>query len=156
MSASRHELTNAVVAVGFADLVGVGLLVFAFFLYHRTEAFIERAWPAPGVVVGYERGDGDEPQTAPVVRFETSRGQEQRFRADLYVAWRDYAMGETVPVLYDPQRPADARVDDSLLLWVGPLVSAAFGLILILGSSGALAVTVFSGGGRRLAPPRIE
>jgi hypothetical protein len=144
MSSPRNEMSSAVIAVALADLAGVGLLVFAFFLYQRTEAFIERAWPAPGVVVGFERGDGDEPQTAPVVRFETTRGEEQRFRADLYVAWRDYAMGDTVPVLYDPQRPADARVDDSLLLWVGPLVAAAFGLILILGSTGALGVAMIS------------
>ena len=156
MTSSRHELTNAVVAVAFADLIGVGLLLFAFFLYNRTEAFVERAWPAPGVVVGYERGEGDEGQTAPVVRFETTRGEEQRFRADLYVAWRDYATGETVPVLYDPQRPTDARVDDSLLLWVGPLVSAAFGLILVLGSSGALAVALIDARGRAGERPRIE
>ena len=144
MSASRHEMTNAVVAVALADLVGVCLLLFGFFLYERTDSFVERAWPAPGVVVGFERGEGEDSQTAPVVRFETTRGEEQRFRADLYVAWRDYGMGDTVPVLYDPHHPTDARVDDSLLLWVGPLVSAAFGLILILGSTGALAAALFS------------
>ena len=90
MSSPRHEMTNAVIAVAFADLLGVALLVFAFFLYQRTEAFVSRAWPAPGVVVGFERGDGDDPQTSPVVRFQTTKGEERRFRADLYGAWRDY------------------------------------------------------------------
>lgn len=150
-------MTSAILAVGFADLVGVGLLLLSFFLYQRTDAFITRAWPAPGVVVGFERGNGDEPRPAPVVRFETPRGEEHRFRADLYVAWRDYGMGETVPVLYDPRRPADARVDDSLLLWIAPLVAAAFGLILTLGSTGALAVTLLSAQEAKVrAGPRIE
>ena len=135
---ARNDMTGAILAVGFADLVGVGLLLLSFFLYQRTEAFITRAWPVSGVVVGFERGDGDEPTTAPVVRFETPRGEEHRFRADLYIAWRDYGMGDAVPVLYDPQEPADARVDDSLLLWLAPLVAAAFGLILTLGSTSAL------------------
>ena len=143
--------------VGLANLVGIGLLLLAFFLYQRTEAFVTRAWPAPGMVVGFERGDGDEPRPAPVVRFETPRGEEHRFRADLYVAWRDYGMGETVPVLYDPRQPADARVDDSLLLWIGPLIAAAFGLILTLGSTGALAVTLLSVREARTAgPPPLE
>jgi hypothetical protein len=154
---ARNDMTSAVLAVGIADLVGIGLLLLSFFLYQRTEAFIRRAWPAPGVVVGFERGDGDERQPAPVVLFETPRGEEHRFRADLYVAWRDYGMGETVPVLYDPERPGDARVDDSLLLWVAPLVAAAFGLILTLGSTGALAFALLSNrAGGRGKPPPIE
>lgn len=134
----------AVLAVAFADLVGAGLILAGVVLYERTEAFIERAWPTPGVVVGFERAQGDDAESAPVVRFETTKGEERRFRADLYVAWRDYGMGDTVPVLYDPEQPADARVDDSLLLWVGPSVAVAFGLILSLGSSGALALAIVS------------
>jgi len=138
---SHNDMTSAVLAVGIADLVGIGLLLLSFFLYQRTEAFIRRAWPAPGVVVGFERGDGDERQPAPVVRFETPRGAEHRFRA----------------VLYDPERPGDARVDDSLLLWVAPLVAAAFGLILTLGSTGALAFALLSNrAGGRGKPPPIE
>ena len=157
MSSPRNDMTSAILAVGLADLVGVGLLLLAFFLYQRTEAFITRAWPAPGVVVGFERGAGDEPQPAPVVSFQTPRGEEHRFRADLYIAWRDYGMGETVPVLYDPQRPADARVDDSLLLWVGPLIAAAFGLILTLGSTGALGAALLSAREAKIRrAPRIE
>ncbi|MEZ5397621.1 MAG: DUF3592 domain-containing protein [Bryobacterales bacterium] len=111
------------------------------------------------MVVGFERGSGEEAQTAPVVRFETNRGQEQRFRADLYIAWRDYGMGDAVPVLYDPKIPADARVDDSLLLWMAPMTAGAFGLILILGSSGALAVAMFhelSAGRSARAAAQIE
>ena len=154
---ARNDMTSAVLAVGFADLVGIGLLLLAFVLYQQTEAFIRRAWPAPGMVVGFERGEGEERRPVPVVRFETPRGEEHRFRADLYVAWRDYGMGETVPVLYDPERPGDARVDDSLLLWVGPLVAAAFGLILTLGSSGALAFVLLSNhAAGRGQPPPIE
>jgi hypothetical protein len=155
MSSTRNKLTSAILAVGFADLIGVGLLALSFLLYQRTEAFIARAWPTLGEVVGFERGGGDEPRAAPVVKFETRRGEERRFRADLYVAWRDYGMGETVPVLYDPDEPADARVDDSLLLWVGPLIAAAFGLVLTLGSTGALAVALLSEreAKTRAAPP---
>ncbi len=154
---SRNDMTGALLAVGFADLVGAGLLLLAFVFYQRTEAFIMRAWPTPGVVVGFERGDGDEPRAAPVVRFETQRGEERRFRADLYVAWRDYGMGDTVPVLYDPKQPSDARVDDSLLLWIAPLIAAAFGLILTLGSTGALAVTLLAAREVKAgAAPRIE
>jgi hypothetical protein len=149
MSFPRQEMTSAVLAVAFADLVGVSLLLFGFILYQRTESFIERAWPTPGVVVGFERGDGDDPQTVPVVRFQTTKGEERRFRADLYVAWRDYGMGDTVPVLYDPEQPADARVDDSLLLWVAPMIAGTFGLILCLGSSSALAVAILSEQGAR-------
>lgn len=144
MSSRHNDMTGAILAVGFADLIGIGLLLLAFSLQQRTEAFIARAWPAPGVVVGFERGDGDEPRPAPVVRFETPRGEEHRFRANLYVAWRDYGMGETVPVLYDPREPDDARVDDSLMLWIGPLVAAVFGLILTVGSTGALAYALMA------------
>jgi hypothetical protein len=148
-------MTSAVLAVAFADLIGVALLAFALILYQQTEQFMQRAWPAPGVVIGFDGEEGGDAQTAPVVRFETTRGEEQRFRAELYLTWRGYAMGDTVPVLYDPQQPSDARLDDSLLLWVGPLVAAAFGLILILGSTGALAAAViFASRARvRSAPP---
>ena len=66
-------------------------------------------------------------------------------------------MVDTVPVLDDPQEPEDARVDDSLLLWVGPLVALLFGLILTLGSSGALAAAMISEReAKRAAAPPIE
>jgi hypothetical protein len=152
---------TALTAVALANLVGLALLVFAGRLYQETNEFIERAWPAPGVVVGLERldaGESADPRTSPVVRFETAKGESHRFRARMMVSWRDYTVGDSVTVLYDPDAPDEALVDDSLRLWLAPVVSAALGLILMLGATAALAVAAFPspGGARRPASASVE
>ena len=152
---------TALTAVALANLVGLALLVYAGRLYQETTEFIDRAWPTAGVVVGLERldaGEGADPRTSPVVRFETARGESHRFRARMMVAWRDYTVGDSLTVLYDPDAPDDARVDDSLRLWLAPVVIAALGLILMLGATAALAVAAFPtpGRARRPAPASLE
>lgn len=85
-----------------------------------------------------------------VVSFETALGTRVRFRSVPHYGRPPYAVGEDVPVLYDPRNPVEARVDRRIEV-VAPLLVWGVALVLVAG----LGLTVlFYGPGGASAGPR--
>ena len=77
---------------------------------------------------------------AEVVRFADAEGREHTVESAISVS-HPFAVGETVPVRYEPSDPAGARIDSWFRIWGFPLVFLAGGALFAF----AGAVFVLSG-----------
>lgn len=111
-------------AFGVAAMTGGGVWA------QRTSSFLSRAESAPGTVIALAPHRGERSTLyAPIVRFSTSPGDERRFEHDVRSSPPGYGVGEAVEVLYDPERPHDARIRSFGALWGGPLVVCGLGVV---------------------------
>ncbi len=115
--------------IGLAfGLVGLMLLVWCWFSYQDTAAFLTHAAPATGQVVKNEHRSSNGKTTCyPVIAFRTDRGQQIEFTSN-GSGLCAYAVGETVAVLYDPVAPSEANEDSFFGLWLLPLMLGGMGL----------------------------
>lgn len=119
-------------------------MVFLFYpLYQKWETAKNRrrrSARAQGVVTGMETRRGGNvrpgfdgacaPTQHPVVEFEVD-GKTHRMVSDTGASWETLRQGQRVQVLYNPDKPEDAEIDDislqsveHLLLWLFPLIGA--------------------------------
>lgn len=125
-------------------LVALGLLAGGWRLTEADRYFLLRASRTTGQVVAHEpfEREARKPQERfrLVVAFSTPAGDRIRFRSVANYGRPPYAVGETVPVRYDPAQPSRARVDRRIEL-LAPVV-IWLGAVLLLGGVG-VGVAVF-------------
>ncbi|HYC78963.1 MAG TPA: DUF3592 domain-containing protein [Planctomycetota bacterium] len=109
-------------------VVGVGPLVAAGAAAVSTNRFLSRASAATGEIVGEEadRGRKGGVTYRPIVSFQDASGATHVVATDAGTSER-VVVGETVPILYDPASPDDARIDAFLHLWFLPTALGAIG-----------------------------
>lgn len=111
------------------SLIGLGLLVASVFVYLNTRNFINSSARAEGTVVAHAPGrssDGDLTY-APVISFRTPEGQAVEFKSQTSSNSPYPAVGETVEVIYNPQRPSEAEINSFSSLWTLNIILAALG-----------------------------
>ena len=119
--------------MGAVLMVGVTMnLVVAVIWTISVWRFKSRAAEAEGTVVKLAT-DGN--VFTPVVACSDRSGVRHQARMGVSSSSPDLDVGDTVPVLYDPADPEDARIDSFLLLWLGPLIFWLLGV-------GSLAMTL--------------
>ena len=125
-------------------LIGIGLLAGAGYLYYNTSSFVDGARKAPGTVMALKSG-------APEIRFRAHDGREIQFTSGASSKPPAYSVGETVEVLYRPDRPEDAEVNAFMSLWLGVIILGALGSMFALTSAGLL-----FGWGMQVADPGLK
>jgi hypothetical protein len=135
-------------------LVALGLFVVGWRLTETDRFFLLHAARTTGQVVAHESFEREARTVTErfrlVVAFSTPSGDRVRFRSLANYGKPPYAVGDAVPVRYDPDQPTRARVDRRIellapvLIWMGAVV-------LIAGLGVAIAVY---GPTRALDPPR--
>ena len=148
----RKEAGLAAALLLSAELVGLGMIAWGARELHQARDFVERSWPTEGMVIAFAR----EPKVAadplqPVIGFSTPNGGSHELRPRLLLPWNGYTIGDRVTVLYDPARPAEARLDRFEQLWLTPAFTAALGGLLVGGPAAAWLLGLFRP--RRTAPP---
>src|SRR6266542_2013732 len=120
-------------ALGVAALLAGLLLRLALYLYRRQKRFLRRAVEVTGVVVAFRAGSSGEGGTMqhPVVKFRTKGGEVVEFASPYGQNPPAYRVGQRVPVLYDPGRPAAAALRSFASLWLGCLVAGLLGATLV-------------------------
>lgn len=113
-------------------LVAIGLFAGGWRLTEQDRFFLLRSARATGQVVAHEAFEREARKVQEryrlVVSFATPDGQRVRFRSVSNYGRPPYAVGEAVPVRYDPARPTRARVDRRIeflapvLIWLGAVV----------------------------------
>lgn len=120
-------------------LAGVGMLVAALALYDSSSAFIDRSVETTGtverLVLSYSKQD-DSTTYYPVVGFQTPDRQNYTFRSNYGSNPPSYSEGESVPVLYDPASPQDARIKSFFSLWGGAVILGGLGCLFGLAGGG--------------------
>lgn len=144
-------------------IAGLGMLGGALWWMKSTEDFLGRAQHTTGHVVDFYRewhrdnnphanGNlsniyGGTYTYYPVVEYSYN-GHAQRFRNPYGSSVPTYPVGAEVNVLYDPQKPTAAKINNFGTLWVGPIILCVLGAIFTLVSLGT---GVFGIGQRRKA-----
>src|SRR5215510_6201431 len=103
--------------VAILTLIGFTTLSGAICSFVWTLGFARRAISVDGLVIGLKKDEGEFTHFLPIVEFEASDHTKHVFISDR-PNWWSYRVGQTVRVLYDPDRSQDAVI--SILLWVMP------------------------------------
>lgn len=125
-------------------LVGIVLLTKAVRHAQRTRAFLTSARESTGEVIALEETPPQQPGAdqdetyRPVVVFTAENGQRVRFESMASSNPPRYSVGDQVPVLYDPERPSDARIRSFHDLWFMPALLGGLGLAFTVVGAGLL------------------
>lgn len=109
-------------------LVGLLLLVSAALVAKSTYELEQTGIRTQGVVVQLERS-GD--SHYPVFKFRDVKGRVHTIRSN--VSAKTYFKGDAVPILYDPDSPLDAEVDEFLMLYLMPGILGLLGILFLFG-----------------------
>jgi hypothetical protein len=122
---------------------GFVMLAIALFWATSTRSFVARASTAQGTVIELvESRSNNSSVYYPRVSFSTARGERVAFRASVGSNPPQYTKGETVEVLYLPERPYDAKINGALSLWFGPALVGSMGAVFFLIGAGIFIYTV--------------
>lgn len=112
-------------------LLGGGFIAAGIYLYASGSRFLSTAQETKGVV--REIVPTSRARRHPVVEFTTAAGQEVVFTSPQH---HDAAVGQALPVSYDPRHPTDARIGSlgQVRRWQlgGAMVSVLVGAALCL------------------------
>lgn len=133
-----------------AIFLSIGVILLAVAAFSTIQSFRKMAkeQAAPGQVVDLvERMsyDSETKQTNayyyPVVEFKPNGGSLERVQLDEGSWPPEYRAGDAVTILYDPERPQDARIksiSSAVLLWILPAITGTVGVVFV-----AVALIVF-------------
>lgn len=103
----------------FAAIAGTLLLLGCLFNLFPTIALVGRSASVSGTVERLVEADGS---YFPVVSFQQSNGYPRVYTASVGTRPAQFTVGESVPILYDPDEPAEVRIDRFLYVWLIPVV----------------------------------
>lgn len=114
----------------FMGTIGGVLLIIAGVWGWNTRSFTQRTQPATGKIQGYEDRESTTRRNGvtkkkivsyPVFTFQDAQGAEHRVTASAGQSKSTYAIGEEVPILYVPENPQEARINNFAQMWMGPV-----------------------------------
>ncbi|MCC7479359.1 DUF3592 domain-containing protein [bacterium] len=125
-------------------IVGLGLLVGAGFMVWNTVKFLQRGVPGVAQVVGYTASSDSDGGTtwAPQLRLiEPPLGLEQT--SDVSSSERKWKIGTKLKVKFDPEKPADFRINSPDDILMGPAIMGVIGAVFLI--MGLVFVFLFNG-----------
>lgn len=122
--------TISIVKYAFT-MVGLLMLIGAFFIYNNTQDFLKDALTTEGTVIELDR-PSDSSTYWPVVEFKTQGGSTVEFTSSSGSNPPSYSKGDAVEVFYQETSPEQAKINDIITLWGAPIVLGGLGSILFL------------------------
>jgi len=123
----RFKRVGTSVTTILMTLVALPFLLGAAYMTYRSLWFQHAAARAEGTIVAVSSGT-----PTLTVEFRATAGETKRIESAGSDLYKDYATGDTLTVFYDPQRPADARLDLWIENWLLPLITVCPGAIIVL------------------------
>lgn len=128
------------------SLVGLGMLVAAFFWYSSSATFLEKAITTEGTVIDLVVNRSSDSRTySPVIEFLDQKGKSIEFESRTGSNPPDYSRGERVEVLYVPAEPRQAKINGFFSLWGGVLIVGGLGTIFFLVGAALVVVPIVKG-----------
>lgn len=111
-------------------VIGLGMLISAFYLYKNTNDFLNNSQTTSGIVVELVSSKSKDNSTLykPVIEFRTKDGELIEFTASAASNPPSYLKGEAVQVFYKADAPYQAKVKGFFSLWGGTIIFAGIGL----------------------------
>jgi hypothetical protein len=127
-------------------LIGIGMLIGAFFFYKNTSSFLQGAAKAEGTVVELVRSRSSDSTTyAPVIQFTDQKGVAFEFTSSTSSNPPGYTEGEKVEVLYLQDRPQEAKINGFFSLWGGAVIVGGLGGVFFLIGATIILITLLRG-----------
>jgi hypothetical protein len=125
---------------------GVGFLLMALALIFlvRTRIFISNSQQAQATITQMVySSDSEGGGYTPVFRFRTLQGQEVEVSGSLRTNPPQFKVGQTIDVLYDPDKPQKARIKKWFNLYFVPALLGFLGLVFGCGGIGSMIAAWF-------------
>jgi len=105
-------------------------LTASFFLYRHAHNFVQSASHAQGTVTKMVESSGHNSGTVycPVYSFKDSQGKQHEIYSSGGSYPPAYKVGDTVPVLYQSDKPDNAEIDSFDELWLFAAILAGFSI----------------------------
>jgi len=130
MGTIMKELVGRLIAylfLGSFCLAGPLLLILALVTAAQRAELVTSGLHAEATVIGARQSGSTRVTYAPVFQFVANDGRTYTVNSDLYGKESAVRYGSQVQVLYSPQDPQSARIDDFATLWTLPLVLGVVG-----------------------------
>ncbi|MCK5726951.1 MAG: DUF3592 domain-containing protein [Thiotrichaceae bacterium] len=115
------------------SIVGLAMLLGAFFLYTNTQNFLKTAITTNGTVTQLIRSNSrDSIVYRPVVEFKTKEGKLIEFTSSTGRNPPSYSRGEVIKILYSPSSPEKARIKGFFSLWGGASIVGGLGAVFFI------------------------
>lgn len=69
---------------------------------------------------------------APSIVFTTKNGQKISFTSELSTSSSNFFVGQKIPILYLPNEPKSAKINNSFQIWMPPVIVGVFGVFMVL------------------------
>jgi hypothetical protein len=127
-------------------IAGIGSIIIAFAVlsvsfstFYHTQKFVKSASRTQGIVV---KLDEQGREAYPVVMFHDSNGQGHEIESSAGQNPPAYRIGEAVTVLYQPDKPENAKLNTFFDIWGWATMLVGFGIIVFVGGFVMLLVGV--------------
>ena len=114
---------------------GLAMIFFGWSLYSEQQKMLSWGIETEGQIVGLRRigvaGKNrlHDANLVPVVIFRTESGEEVTFMGAIAERfWTNYQMSQAVTVIYDPEKPYDARINELAEIRFAPAIFFLIGL----------------------------
>lgn len=112
------------------SLIGIGVLIGAYYFYNNTKSFLENSHTTTGTVTQLIKTTSSEGSVLyqPRIRFTTDKGEQITFTSGTSSNPPSHKKGDVVDVYYQIDNPQKAKVKGFLTLWAAPILMAGIGL----------------------------
>ncbi len=136
-NSSQKPSTGGIIGGTIFLIIGLGMLGFTTHLFLKHQDFMQRAMPVMSTVTEYEQyesSDDDGGSTTmytPVFEYSWN-GKNYRQASDMSSSSQDYAIGESVELLIDPDNPQAILINSFMGKWLLPILLGMMGTIFTL------------------------
>ena len=129
---SGFLIAASIAAVFMAS--GIVMIFIGWNLYSEQQQLQSQGIEAKGQIIGFQRLKVEHENRlrenfVPIVEFRTESGEMVTFMGAVAERfWTDYQMGKAVTVVYDPQIPEDASINELAEIWFAPAMFLLIGL----------------------------
>ena len=113
---------------------GMAMIFIGWNLYSEQQKLLSRGIEAEGQIIGFQRLKIEHENRlrdnfVPIVEFRIESGKMVTFMGAVAERfWTNYQPGKAVIVVYDPEFPENARINELAVLWFAPAVLFLTGL----------------------------
>jgi hypothetical protein len=112
-------------------LLGTGLIAAGWLELDHTLLLLRSGVRTVGYVKGFREETRDDGKMYyPIIHFTDQDGRERTAPATVGSNSKGQMIGDLVTVIYVPEDPESARVDEGLALWMVPIVSIPMGILI--------------------------
>ncbi|MGK7874877.1 MAG: DUF3592 domain-containing protein [Xenococcaceae cyanobacterium] len=116
-------------------VLGLPMLIFGVKELYQVNRFVKRGAHVDGIIVEMKKGPSILSKYHPRVRFQTLEGKTIEFTPGNGSNPPMYEVNDHVPVVYNRDDPNYAVINSFIEIWLGPVIYAGLGLLLLVYSS---------------------